>query len=68
MVSPCDATPVEPHDAYADDFKLAEGIAAYERLIDHSVTRLERSWGGLRTFAPDGNPVVRLESEVEGLF
>jgi|SRR5262245_25377835 len=68
MVSPCDATPVEPHDAYADDFSLAEGIAAYERLIDHNVTRIERSWGGLRTFAPDGNPVAGFDPEVEGLF
>lgn len=68
MVSPCDATPVEPHDAYSDDFKLAEGIAAYERLIDHNVTRIERSWGGLRTFAKDGNPVVGFDPEVEGLF
>jgi D-arginine dehydrogenase len=68
MLSPCDATPVDPHDAYADDFKLAEGIAAYERLIDHGVNRIERSWGGLRTFAPDGNPVVGYDPEVQGLF
>ena len=68
LVSPCDATPVDPHDAYADDFKLAEGIAAFERLVDCSVNRIERSWGGLRTFAPDGEPVVGYDPDVEGVF
>jgi len=68
LVSPCDATPVDPHDAYADDFKLAEGIAAFERLLDCSVNRIERSWGGLRTFAPDGEPVVGFDPDVEGVF
>jgi D-arginine dehydrogenase len=68
LVSPCDATPVDPHDAYADDFTLAEGIAAFERLLDCSVNRIERSWGGLRTFAPDGEPVVGFDPDVEGVF
>jgi hypothetical protein len=49
-------------------FQACQGIAAYERLIDHNVTRIERSWGGLRTFAKDGNPVVGFDPEVEGLF
>jgi D-arginine dehydrogenase len=68
MISPSDATPVEPHDAFADDLKLAEGIAAFERLINHPVTRVERSWGGLRTFAPDGNPVVGFDPTTQGVF
>jgi D-arginine dehydrogenase len=68
MISPSDATPVEPHDAFADDLKLAEGIAAFERLIDHPVTRVEHSWGGLRTFAPDGNPVVGFDPTTQGVF
>jgi D-arginine dehydrogenase len=68
MISPSDADPVDPHDAYADDMRLAEGAAAFERLIDWPVTRVERTWGGLRTFAPDGNPVVGFDGEVEGLF
>jgi D-arginine dehydrogenase len=33
-----------------------------------SVQRLERSWGGLRTFAPDGLPVVGFDPEAEGFF
>jgi D-arginine dehydrogenase len=68
MISPSDADPVEPHDAFADDLRLAEGAAAFERLIDWPVTRVERTWGGLRTFAPDGDPVVGFDDAVEELF
>ena len=53
IVSPADETPVEPHDAYADDMDLAEGFARFEAVMTHQVTRLLSSWGGLRTFAPD---------------
>ena len=58
LVSPADATPVDPHDAYADDMTLAEGIERFQQAVDYEVTRVERTWGGLRSFAPDGNPVV----------
>ncbi len=68
MLSPADATPVEPHDAWSDDLKLAEAVEAYQAVIDHEVTRLERSWGGLRTFAPDGDPVVGYDPEAHGFF
>jgi D-arginine dehydrogenase len=68
MISPADADPMDPHDAFADDLRLAEGAAAFERLIDWPITRVERSWGGLRTFAPDGDPVVGYDEAVEGLF
>ena len=68
IVSSADATPVDPHDAYADDMAIAEGI---ERMMEAStieVTRLEHSWGGLRTFAPDGSPVIGFDPHTEGFF
>ena len=68
MISPSEADPVEPHDAFADDLRLAEGAAAFERLINWPVRRVERSWGGLRTFAPDGDPVVGFDNDAAGLF
>ncbi len=68
MISPADAEPVEPHDAFADDLRVAEAIAAFEELVDHQVTRVERSWGGLRTFAPDGEFVVGFDPAADGLF
>lgn len=68
LVSPADATPVDPHDAYADDMTLAEGIERFEQAIDCPVTRVDRTWGGLRSFAPDGNPVVGYDSRDDGFF
>ena len=68
LVSPADAEPVEPHDAYADDMTLAEGIERFEQGVDLQVTRVERTWGGLRSFAPDGNPVVGYDARQDGFF
>ncbi|HHL22853.1 MAG TPA: FAD-binding oxidoreductase, partial [Aliiroseovarius sp.] len=53
LVSPADETPTEPHDAWADDMVLAEGIAAYEARVTEPVTRMLANWAGLRSFAPD---------------
>ncbi len=53
IVSPADEDPQEPHDAWADDMVLAEGLARYEAHVTEPVTRLLSSWAGLRTFAPD---------------
>jgi len=68
MVSPADATPVDPHDAYADDLTLAEGIDRFMQATTVEVTRVERTWGGLRSFAPDGSPVVGHDKDEDGFF
>ena len=58
LVSPADEDPVEPHDAWADDMVLAEGLARYEEVVTTPVTRLLTSWAGLRSFAPDRTLVL----------
>jgi D-arginine dehydrogenase len=68
MVSPADEDSVEPHDAWPDDMVLAEGLDRYERAVTVPVTRVERSWAGLRTFAPDRTPVVGIDPAAEGFF
>lgn len=68
LISPADATPVDPHDAYADDMTLAEGIERFSQAVDYEVTRVERTWGGLRSFAPDGSPVVGYDGQDDGFF
>ena len=68
MVSPADATVVEPHDAWADDMLIAESIEHLQNTIDIEVTRLDHTWGGLRTFAPDGDPLVGHDPIVQGFF
>jgi D-arginine dehydrogenase len=68
LVSPAEAEPVAPHDAYADDMTLAEGIARFQEAVDIEVTHLAGSWAGLRSFAPDGNPVCGFDRKAEGFF
>ena len=53
IVSPSEEHPMDPHDAFADDMVLAEGLARYEEMVTEPVTRLISNWAGLRTFAPD---------------
>lgn len=68
IVSSADATPVEPHDAYADDMAIAEGIDRLMMATTIEVERLEGSWGGLRTFTPDGAPAIGFDPSTEGFF
>jgi len=68
MVSPADEDPVDPHDAWADDMVLAEGLHRYETAVTVPVTRVERSWAGLRTFTPDRSPAVGFAADAEGFL
>ncbi|MFK7893329.1 MAG: NAD(P)/FAD-dependent oxidoreductase [Granulosicoccus sp.] len=68
MVSPADETPVEPHDAYAEELTIAEGLSRFEEAVDMSVVRVETTWAGLRTFAPDRIPVLGFDPRSEGFF
>lgn len=68
LVSPADATPSEPMDAYPEDVDVATGVERLERATTLNVTRVSRSWAGLRTFARDASPVVGLDSSADGFF
>ncbi|WP_299663172.1 FAD-binding oxidoreductase [uncultured Ruegeria sp.] len=58
LVSPCEADPTTPHDAYADDMVLADGLARYEAMVTEPVRRVETNWAGLRSFVADGTLVL----------
>ncbi|MCP3968959.1 MAG: FAD-binding oxidoreductase [Rhodobacteraceae bacterium] len=68
LVSPADEDPVEPQDAWADDMVLAEGIARYQEMVTEPVTRVDSSWAGLRTFAPDRQLVIGFDPADPGFF
>lgn len=53
IVSPAEQHPTHPHDAWADDMVLAEGLARYQAMVTPEVTRPIATWAGLRSFAPD---------------
>ena len=57
-VSPAEEDPTTPHDAWADDMVIAEGIAQYQDVVTEEVTRVQSNWAGLRTFSPDRHLVI----------
>lgn len=68
IVSPAEEDPQSPHDAWADDMVLAEGLARYEEMVTEPVTRLISNWAGLRTFAPDRVPVIGRDARDPSFF
>jgi D-arginine dehydrogenase len=66
LVSPADATPVEPHDARADEVEIARAIEAVNAITTLGIRSVARAWAGLRSFAPDGEPVVGHLEGAEG--
>lgn len=68
IVSPAEEDPAEPHDAWADDMVLAEGLARYEEFVTEPVTRMISNWAGLRTFSPDRVPVIGRDLQEPSFF
>ncbi len=68
IVSPAEEHPMGPHDAWADEMVLAEGLARYEAMVTEPVTRVIANWAGLRTFAPDRVPVIGRDPRVPDFF
>lgn len=67
LLSPCDETPCEPHDATADDRAIKIALDRFEALTGLRPPIL-RTWAGLRTFAKDRIPVAGWATDVKGLF
>lgn len=68
MLSPVDATPVAPHDCWAEDMDIAVAVDRFERLTGQTVQRVTHNWAGLRNFAPDGEPVIGADPSTPGFW
>ncbi len=68
LISPADEEPVAPGDAYTDEISIATAVERIQQAADIEITRVRREWAGLRTFAPDRDPVIGYDGEVDGLF
>jgi D-arginine dehydrogenase len=64
--SPANADPVAAHDVLPEELDIASGISALEERTTLRIRRPRRTWAGLRTFAPDGEPVIGFDAD--GLF
>jgi len=67
-LSPHDEADSVPCDAAPDEIDVAIAIARFEEVVDWPVEAVERSWAGLRSFAPDRNPVYGFDRVAEGFF
>jgi D-arginine dehydrogenase len=56
-LSPHDETPSLACDTAAEEQDVARAIFELEQVVDWRVERIEHSWAGLRSFAPDRLPV-----------
>lgn len=68
LASPADATPTPPADAQPEELDIATVAWRIEQATTLSVGRIGQSWAGLRSFVPDGSPVVGFDPSSEGFF
>lgn len=58
MVSPADATDSAPCDAQPEELDVAMVIDTLNRCTKLDIERPVNTWAGLRSFVPDGQPVI----------
>jgi D-arginine dehydrogenase len=63
VVSPADRFPVPAHDVQAEEWDVAVAIDRLESATSLRVRRVEHRWAGLRTFAPDEEPVIGFDPD-----
>ena len=68
MISPADETPSKPCDAQPEDIDVATGVHRFEQATGLDIRRVNHSWAGLRTFAPDRVFVTGFDPRSEGFF
>ncbi len=66
--SPCDETPMEPHDVRHDEMEVALGIERIESVTTMTIRSVGRAWAGLRSFVSDHRPVNGWDPDLPGLY
>ncbi len=66
LASPCDETPMEPHDVQPDEMDVAVAVDLIEQATTLRVRRITHRWAGLRSFVPDRMPVAGTAPDGEG--
>jgi D-arginine dehydrogenase len=68
MGSLAEATPMEPHDVRPEEIDVALAIERIQAATVMEIRHVRRTWAGLRSFAPDGVPVVGEDPSAPGFF
>jgi len=67
-LTPHDEIDSDPCDAAPDETGIATAIERFEQVVDWPVEIVERSWAGLRSFAPDRVPVYGFDPDEPSFF
>ena len=67
-LSPHDEIESDPCDAAPEEIDIATAIDRFEQVVDWPVEAVERSWAGLRSFAPDRVPVYGFDPASPSFF
>ncbi|HET7817191.1 MAG TPA: FAD-dependent oxidoreductase [Sphingomicrobium sp.] len=67
-LSPHDEIPSDPCDAAPEELDIAIAIDRFESVVDWPVEAVERSWAGLRSFAPDRAPAYGFDAREPYFF
>src|SRR3546814_10981258 len=67
-LSPHDETACPASDCAPEEIDIALAIDRFQQVVDWKVERVEHSWAGLRSFAPDRLPVYGFDPVAPGFF
>lgn len=68
LCSLADETPSEPLDARPEEIDVAKAIDHINTISTLDIRSVATTWAGLRTFAPDRDPVFGFDDEVDGFY
>lgn len=68
LCSLSEETPSEPMDAKAAELDVALAIDRIQTISSLRLRTVKTAWAGLRTFAPDRNPVFGFDSSTDGFL
>jgi D-arginine dehydrogenase len=68
LISPADEAPVVACDVQPDEFDVAVAIHRVQSVTTLKIGRIRRKWAGLRSFAPDREPVIGFDPTRSGFF
>jgi D-arginine dehydrogenase len=61
-------TPMDPHDVRPEEIDVALAIDRIQQATTMEIRHVKKTWAGLRTFAPDRDPVNGFDPEADGFY
>ena len=68
LASAMDQTPTAPCDAAPEELDIAIAADRVMQATSLEIRRIEHSWAGLRSFAPDERPAIGRSKDAPGFF